>query len=110
MSTLHDRLRENVGLGALEDAEADRLDRRAHEAARHEDAPESDDERYAIYRWTPGDGAREHHRLAETSLEGIGLTLRTLRDEGEITGDTRVGIFDRQERTWIINPWAAGRP
>lgn len=110
MTTLHDQLRERVGLDAL----ADYLDRRAQEEARHADAPESDDERYAIYvvtseRIEGRAGWREHRRVATTSVAGIGLCLRTLREEDEITNDSRVGILDRETRQWLVNPWAAGR-
>lgn len=80
------------------------------------DAPHpSGDDRYAIYtvdpRWTRAkdvDHADGRKRLAETSLDGIGLTLRTLREDGDLTDDTRVGIFDRETRGWLVNPWARG--
>lgn len=45
-----------------------------------------------------------HARLAETSLDGVGLTLTTLHGEGEFDG-WRIGILDRQTRHWIVNPF-----
>lgn len=65
----------------------------------------SGEDRFAIY-GVNIDGKRK--RIAETSEDGIGLCLRTLREEGEITNDTRVGVLDRQTRQWIVNPWARG--
>ena len=60
------------------------------------------EDRYAVYAIT----ARGRWRLAETSLDGIGITLRTLHDEGQTTGDgVRVGIFDRTTREWLVSPW-----
>lgn len=79
-----------------------------------EDAPHpSGDDRYAIYAvgaMRDDDGGRPRHRIAETSRDGIGLALVTLRDEGEYGDDSRIGIFDRETRTWIVNPWAKGTP
>lgn len=46
--------------------------------------------------------------LCATSKDGIGTALVDLREHGEITNDTRVGIRDAVERTWIVNPWAKG--
>jgi hypothetical protein len=70
-----------------------------------DDEPRPDEsDRYAIYVAT----ARNRRRLAETSLNGIGLCLRTLRDEGQITNDSRVGILDRLDHLWLVNPWAKG--
>lgn len=81
----------------------------------HPDLPHpSGDDRYAIYAVIPAlsrSGARadrSRRRLCETSRDGIGTALVTMRDDGEIGDDTRVGIFDRLERTWIVNPWAKG--
>lgn len=72
----------------------------------------SGNDRYAIYAVCIEQGdvaiSTSTLRLAETSLLGIGLTLVTLDDEGEITDDTRVGILDRETRHWIVNPWAKG--
>lgn len=83
---------------------------------------EGEDSRYAIYVVQPnhptastvGDALRQafegrpRKRIAETSLDGIGLCLQTLRDEDEITDDSRIGIFDRLSRKWLVNPWAKG--
>lgn len=77
------------------------------------DAPHpSGDDRYAIYAVyvdQVGIAIREQRRIAETSLEGIGITLRTLVEEKEIDSDTLVGVFDRGTRKWLINPYARGR-
>lgn len=70
----------------------------------------SGDDRYRIYsvsRRSVGMGDVLHD-LADTSQDGIGLTLVTLRDEEQITNDTRVGILDRETRQWLVNPWAKG--
>ena len=74
-----------------------------------EDAPHpSGDDRYAIYSVTVTPRARK--RVAETSLEGIGPTIAQLREEGQLTIASRVGIFDRETRVWLVNPWAGGDP
>lgn len=62
-------------------------------------------EQFAIY-VVDIDGKRT--RLATTDLVGVGVTLVTLRREGQTTNDDRVGILDRGTRTWIVNPWARG--
>ena len=67
------------------------------------DAPD----RYAIY--VVAVGANVRLRLAETSLDGIGVCLRTLRDEDQFNDHSRMGIFDRHTREWLVNPWAAGK-
>ena len=73
----------------------------------HPDAPHpSGNDRYAIY--ATAERLRAKHRIAETSRDGIGTCLATLRDEGQITDDTRVGILDRETRIWLVNPWARG--
>jgi len=46
--------------------------------------------------------------MSTPTLDGIGQMLALLRDEGEITDDTRVGILDRVDGRWIVNPWAKG--
>jgi hypothetical protein len=73
------------------------------------DLPRPDDaDRYAIYRLRNG----ERERLVETSLQGVGMTLHALRfpenadEEPLLVEDDRVGIFDRRERRWTLNPWA----
>lgn len=63
------------------------------------------DDRYAIAVLRGG----QHRRIAETSLEGIGITIVTLRSENEIHEDDSLGIYDRETRTWIVNPWAKGQ-
>ena len=75
---------------------------------------EGEESRYAIYVVSPHPiyaASRDEpnrRRIAETSLDGIGLTLFTLRAEKEIGDDSRVGIFDRFSRVWLVNPWAKG--
>jgi hypothetical protein len=75
-----------------------------------DDLPRPDDlDRYALY--TIRDGERV--RLAETSQDGIGLTLVTLLSEGEFLDPfgkrTPLGILDRRDRAWVVNPWATSR-
>lgn len=83
--------------------------RRGHDAP-HEDGSD----RYAIYviwRQRTGRNGLKRRRLAETSETGLGACLRTLYDEDEITEEgQRVGIFDRETRRWLINPWAGTSP
>jgi hypothetical protein len=44
-------------------------------------------------------------RLCETSWEGLGPALRTMYEDGEIERGDAIGLFDRKEKTWPINPW-----
>lgn len=81
------------------------------------DAPHPNgDDRYAIYAVRLG----MRRRIAETSRDGIGLALVSLRsldpdglpDPGgseDFTDRDAIGIFDRQTRKWIVNPWANAR-
>lgn len=75
---------------------------------------EGEESRYAIYSvaptyvYEPSLSTPGRARLAETSLGGIGLCLHTLRAEGDLSEDSRVGIFDRLHRDWLVNPWARG--
>lgn len=77
----------------------------------HGDAPRADGEdRLAVY-IIGTDG--ERRRLAETSVDGLGITLLTLHGEGEFHHGERglkVGVFDRESRLWIVSPWAGSRP
>jgi hypothetical protein len=75
-----------------------------------DDLPRPDDlDRYALYTIRNG----ERVRLAETSRDGIGVALTTLVGEGEFRGpldeQTPLGILDRRDREWVVNPWAASR-
>ena len=72
-------------------------------------ADESD--RYRIYILVGhGEATRwEQRQLADSSLDGIGTALRVLRNEHQITNDDRVGIFDRVQRKWLVNPYGVGR-
>jgi len=77
----------------------------------HGDEPRPDGEdRLAVYIiGTYG----ERRRIAETSVEGLGITLLTLHAEGEFhKGERalRVGVFDRETRLWVVSPWAGSRP
>lgn len=68
-----------------------------------DDTPhESGEDRFAIY--VARDGRQR--RLAETSQDGIGLTLITLRDEDQFTDLDSIGVYDRALRRWVVNPWA----
>lgn len=96
MTGLLDELRERTGLGPAAPARP--------EPEPHEDAPQGDDDRYAIYALRAGG----HRRMAETSIEGVGLCLLTLREENEFDQHDRIGILDRLARTWLVNPWARG--
>jgi hypothetical protein len=68
----------------------------------------SGDDRYAIYSVCVE--PRMRRRIAETSLTGIGGTIETLREEGQLSPASRVGVLDRLDRKWIIDPWAKGDP
>lgn len=73
-----------------------------------DDAPHpSGRDRYALYTLRYEHGEEVHHRLCETSREGIGLALETMIKEGEIQRGDSVGLFDRESRDWLINPWLA---
>lgn len=61
-----------------------------------------DDERYEVC--VGQDDA--FNRLAQTSIEGIGLALVTLRDEGQITQSDYVGVYDRRKKEWLLPPKA----
>jgi hypothetical protein len=67
--------------------------------------------RYAIYAVNPNAGVDEEN-LRELAccptLTGIGSMLAMLREDGGISDETRVGILDRVDRTWLLNPWAKG--
>lgn len=95
------------------DAETHRLTHAGldpHSSHRTEDY-DGEESRYAIYSVDVSNTPRSHldrKRIAETSLDGIGLCLSTLRAEGDLSADSRVGIFDRLDRTWLVNPWARG--
>lgn len=80
-------------------------------ALRREPRPEDDtprrdgSDRYRIY--AVRDGVQR--RLCETSLDGIGLAITTMVDDGEADWQhERLGILDREERAWTVNPYAKG--
>ncbi len=60
-------------------------------------------ERYELIRVE----ADQCRRLAYSpDCEGIGLALRVLREEGQISATDQLGIRDAQARTWVLNPYA----
>ena len=67
---------------------------------------EDESDRYGIYT-LDREGNRQN--IADCSARMIGPTLLTLHEEGQINGDDRLGIRDRLQRTWIVNPYARGR-
>lgn len=75
---------------------------------------EGEESRYAIYSvrlpyvYEAAFSTSTRRRVCETSLDGIGGALRLMREEGEIGHDSRIGIFDRRDREWLVNPWAKG--
>jgi hypothetical protein len=82
------------------------------------DERDREEQRYAVYAIrvsrVPRGNTLEHGEQNRRELfatpdpGGIGVGLITLREEGDITDDTRIGILDRVERKWIVNPWAKG--
>lgn len=66
----------------------------------------TDDDRITVYACDKS-GRRY---IAETSLTGLGLCLLTLHEEDEFPPGTRVGVFDRLRRVWLVNPWAGTSP
>lgn len=94
---LHAEMRRAAGLDPLPPTAAPR-------EAPTDDGGVRDDERYRIYALRDG----ERRTLADTGQDGIGIALVTLRGEGEFDEHDRIGIRDRQERRWIVNPWARG--
>jgi hypothetical protein len=70
--------------------------------------PDPEQTRYHVYRVVAG----EPIEVASTSRDGIGLALVTLRDEGQLTDDDRVGILDRRDDDehgrWVVNPFGVG--
>ncbi len=71
-----------------------------------DDVRPDESDRYRIY---TRDIDGKKIQLADTSLQGIGLCIKTLHDEGQLSKDDPVGIRDRVEHTWLVNPWARGR-
>lgn len=51
---------------------------------------------------------------AVTDHDALGLMLTTLRAEGQLDDNDRVGLLlranDDEVGTWLINPYAKGRP
>ena len=69
------------------------------------DSEITEDTRLGIY--VKARGGRQH-RIAECSFTSLGLCLSTLYAEEQINPGQRVGIFDRLERHWLVNPHARG--
>lgn len=79
---------------------------------RIDDAPHpSGEDRVAVYRvWpNPSGAGMSRSRIAETSLEGLGVCLLTLHEEAEFYPGDRIGLFDREKRSWLINPFVGVR-
>lgn len=72
----------------------------------HPDTPHpSGRDKYAVYIVGYRSGKLLRRRLCETSREGIGLALETMIEEDEIERGDSIGIFNRETRTWLINPY-----
>lgn len=72
-------------------------------SARHEWA-ESEESRFGIYLGPPSDQAPMYF----TSKDGIGTALVQGREDGDVTGDTRIGILDGFTGEWVVNYYAKG--
>jgi len=72
----------------------------------HRDARQRDAERYRLY--TLSSSGELRCITATGTLAGIGPMLDTIRKEGQLTNDSRVGIKDDVTRKWLINPYARG--
>jgi hypothetical protein len=70
------------------------------------------EQRYRVYSVDPGKVAKQSLRLLATAPDpaGFGVAIATLRVEGDITDNTRVGVLDGIRREWVVNPWARGEP
>ena len=63
----------------------------------------TDDYRYQLREVRDG----ERYCIASApDCQGIGLALRVLREEGEISHGSQLGVYDAEERAWLINPYA----
>lgn len=78
----------------------------AAEDARDDVVLDDDSDRYAIM-VLAGD---RRDRIAYTSRDGIGCALVTLRDEEQLDVNDAVGVYDRRERRWVVNPYGRPRP
>ena len=66
-------------------------------------------ERYRIYLLPRGGGTSDLQCIATTRNKGwIGGTLIRLREEEQITHNSRVGLKDDVTNTWLINPFGKG--
>lgn len=56
---------------------------------------------------------RKPKQIASCEGDSLAFTLDTLRDEGQIDDDSRIGILYRpdaeQAGRWLVNPYARGR-
>lgn len=53
------------------------------------------------------------HEIAWCEEDALGMTLRVLREERQLTNNSRVGILQQPDAegpgVWLVNPWANGR-
>jgi hypothetical protein len=69
----------------------------------YDDSPRRDEsDRYRIYAVSINS---ELHRIADCAGEAVTFTLETLIAEEQILPSERVGILDRLERVWLVNPF-----
>jgi hypothetical protein len=76
-----------------------------HEITIELDERDRERERYAVY------VIRERELvevMATETLDGVGPMLKLLRDEQQIDHDSRIGVRDKVDRMWLINPYAKG--
>lgn len=70
------------------------------------DTPHPDGrDRYAVYALRYEKGQVVRRRVCETSQDGVVYAMETLMEEGEIERGDVIGLFNRQTRTWVINPF-----
>jgi hypothetical protein len=69
------------------------------------DEPRGEGDRWGVY-VVAGRYGQTPHRIAATSLEGVGPTIRTLIEEEQIERGDSIGVLDLLDRHWLINPYA----
>ena len=76
------------------------------------------DHRIYELRWTRRKIAKQladllPYEVASCDGDSLPFALATLREEGQLTDDSRIGILYRPDAegpgVWLINPWATGR-
>jgi hypothetical protein len=70
------------------------------------DERDREEQRYVLYSVNPR--TREQRELCAGSLEAVGLMFRTMREDGDTTHDSRLGLRDRVEGIWLANPYGKG--